>query len=437
MSKNKSLKIWFGLVGVVMSFAGMDLACSTVSALDSKAEVDVKIGTVLSLAVYTHGDHSAGINQVSLGTAVSGGDLVYNSLDLVVRTNVKNGYQLTLRDADKNAALVNTLDTGSILPLDATSKTADFPANHWGYTVGEYIGDGTEFYGVPVASGTPAVLASNNSLTPGDGETTVVTFATKIGSINAGRYEDTVVFTVSPELVPIIPGPEAFFELENMQDMTSAICAAVETPSANVTTPPEVVLKDARDNMTYTVRKLADGKCWMAQDLNYALSTNTPLNPETSDVPTSWTPNNNTQTATRGIWEDPGADTARSYTYDYSSTVYYNWYAATGGTTGSETTSGDAFGSVCPRGWTLPTKDEYVNLIDTYQPGTVYRLRVAPLHFNFTGNYNASSGSHESGGRIGTYWSRTVYSADRAYNFFFDDDARGDFTTKYFQSRRW
>lgn len=420
MSKNNSLKIWLGMTGIVMV---LTLTNAAALALDDKAEVEVKIGTVLSLAIYAHDDHSAGINQVSLGTAVSDGDLVYNSLDLVVRTNVKNGYQLTLRDTDENAALSNTLDDGLILPLDAASKVADFPVNHWGYTVGEYT-DNAEFYGIPVASDTPAVLASNNSLTPGDGETTVVTFATKIGGINAGRYEDAVVFTASPELTPAVPGPEAFFELENMQDMTSAICAAVETPSVSVTTSPEVILKDTRDNMTYRVRKLADGKCWMVQDLNYVLKTDKPLVPETSDVSTIWTPDNNTQMGAGKIWENPSANTARSYTYDYSNKVYYNWYAATGGTTNAETTSGDASGSVCPRGWTLPTKDEYINLIDTYRPGTVYRLRIAPLHFDFTGNYNASAGSYESGGRIGTYWSRTAYSADRSYNFFFDDDTR-------------
>ena len=36
-------------------------------------------------------------------------------------------------------------------------------------------------------------------------------------------------------------------------------------------------LYDIRDNNSYTVRKLADGNCWMTTNLNLSLSTNTPI----------------------------------------------------------------------------------------------------------------------------------------------------------------
>ena len=48
---------------------------------------------------------------------------------------------------------------------------------------------------------------------------------------------------------------------------------------------PEVTLKDARNvSHTYRVRKLADGNCWMADNLRLTLSTSTPLTSETSDI---------------------------------------------------------------------------------------------------------------------------------------------------------
>jgi hypothetical protein len=66
-----------------------------------------------------------------------------------------------------------------------------------------------------------------------------------------------------------------------MQEMTTAICATATTPNASATTyittytadktkVPQTTLRDTRDNKTYTVRKLADGHCWMTDDYKTA-----------------------------------------------------------------------------------------------------------------------------------------------------------------------
>ena len=49
-------------------------------------------------------------------------------------------------------------------------------------------------------------------------------------------------------------------------------------------------LKDTRDGKYYWVSKLADGKCWMTQNLDLDLSTSIALTPTTSDVSSNWTP---------------------------------------------------------------------------------------------------------------------------------------------------
>lgn len=615
-------------------------------------KVDVIVSSVLSLAVYPVGDHSVEADQVTLNP-IPGAGLATNMLDLVVRTNVATGYQLTIEDKDTSADLVNTTDANETIPtLSANTNTAGFPSNQWGYSVGAYDAGNSEFRGVPLL-GNPDVIAQSDNLLPGDGETTTVSFGVKVdSSVANGTYEDIVVFTASPKLVPstytltihyrnedgtegapdyvgtfaagasydvlspevagyypsqervtgnignenvektvtyskyhtatvkyvyednteaspdavqtgLKPGdPYSFtsptingyypsretvsgtiadqnvvetvtyskyysatvtfvdeagatlsptqtvsnlktgesynfnipsipgyytdetspitgtigssnftkavvykkyysatvtYVYENgttasetqtktnlktgdpysftvpaitgyyadtagpitgtiassnftktvtykpyrtmtitykdtagttikdsttqtnlktgdpysvlapaitgytanqatytgtvpandftvnmvytkdvsditgitkMQDMTTAICNATTTPTASATTVPEATLTDTRNSKAYKVRKLADGKCWMVQDLNYSLSTSKALTSADSDVSSSWTPNNNTQTSTGTTWETPSATTARSYTN--GTRTYYNWYLCHG-----------------------------------------------------------------------------------------------------------
>lgn len=89
----------------------------------------------------------------------------------------------------------------------------------------------------------------------------------------------------------------------------------------------------------------------------------------------------------------------------------------------SSTTSGNATGSVCPKGWTLPTKDNFVNLITTTYGITnssagSTKLRSSPLDFAYAGYY-FTSGSLYSETTSGVFWSRTAYDSSDAYNLFF------------------
>ena len=91
----------------------------------------------------------------------------------------------------------------------------------------------------------------------------------------------------------------------------------------------------------------------------------------------------------------------------------------------SSTTSGNATGSVCPKGWTLPTKDNFVNLITTTYGITSSsagstKLRSSPLDFAYTGYYNYTSGSLSSETTVGYFWSRTAYSSASAHYLSFN-----------------
>lgn len=63
-------------------------------------------------------------------------------------------------------------------------------------------------------------------------------------------------------------------------------------------------LKDERDNKDYLVRHLADGNCWMVQNLDLDLSTVSTLTPDDSDVSENWDPYASVNTKTTQLLAD-------------------------------------------------------------------------------------------------------------------------------------
>lgn len=83
------------------------------------------------------------------------------------------------------------------------------------------------------------------------------------------------------------------------------------------------------------------------------------------------------------------------------------------------TTSGNASGSVCPKGWTLPSSSEYGKLSaiiyglgsGTPSTGGFAKAQQAPLDFYLTGYYNYNnSGSISEEAYSAFYWSSTASS---------------------------
>lgn len=112
-------------------------------------------------------------------------------------------------------------------------------------------------------------------------------------------------------------------------------------------------LSDTRDSNTYVVRKLADGNCWMSQNLRLVGSRT--LTSANSDVTSNFT----LPASAGGVWAsstptETEIDTAHVY-YANNTTygAYYNYYTATAGTGTYSKTSGNATSSICPKGWRL------------------------------------------------------------------------------------
>ena len=234
-----------------------------------------------------------------------------------------------------------------------------------------------------------------------------------------------------------------FWTISNMQEMTTAICNSVYTPSNAVGSAVTLIstaagyknvhqsgtanvaqrtLRDVRDTNSYTVRKLADGNCWMTQNLKLVGNATvgyTDLTTTDSDVPaagfrlTASTAQDYTWCTTNSADCDNQSMVLNSGNDSYG--TYYNWYVATAGTGKYETSSGNASNSICPRGWRLPTSGssgEFQALYNKYSSSSA--MRGSPANFVLSGVRDGSSTSSQ--GSYGGYLSSTAYSPYNAYN---------------------
>ena len=259
-------------------------------------------------------------------------------------------------------------------------------------------------------------------------------------------------------------------DLEIMQHMTPEICASASEGDTKQ-------LIDWRDGKTYWVAKLADGNCWMTQNLELGLTSGESLTPELSDVSANWNPGATTftsaQEGVRGnsyyntvqswnlgkyVWKTPNSSSScspetnfsesacASYWQDASSMTpmttyrtdgvsvegdtydphylagnYYSWEAATAGTGHNYTSLGSqAPDSICPKGFELPPDtgdNSYDSLISVYNiDGTatgVETMKSAPLFFIGSGNV-APASRLDGAGRYARYWTSVATSSSFA-----------------------
>ena len=203
-----------------------------------------------------------------------------------------------------------------------------------------------------------------------------------------------------------------------MQTITSSSCPTTRTVAA-----------DARDNHTYWVQKMADGKCWMLTNLAYAgggtdthgdvrtLQNGSNDSARTYTAPKYYIPPNANPTTSP---TEPSASTnggATNPQYGYM----YNWCAAMGAQTSSGAcntnysgTAPDQSKSACPAGWRLPTggaSGEQKALYDA-QSGTAQGISgwLPQYAGNWDGNFSYQ-------GNAGSYWSGTKNSHFDSFYF--------------------
>lgn len=284
---------------------------------------------------------------------------------------------------------------------------------------------------------------------------------------------------VGPEHKISLDGSATAPKYYRMQDMTSEICQAATTMGGGA----QMQLIDDRINLDgekrlYWVAKLADGNCWMTQNLDLDLIAGHTYTHADTDL--GWSPNdfdaNATWTLTGGpstiAWDSEAgaftgwqnsttlpysADPSEKYYYTSNSTAndiqydslqdcinaghidcehysagnYYNWSTAIASNNSSSITSGNAPNSVCPAGWRLPRAlgNELADLLANYgaiqnTTSTSYAdngfniIRSEPLYWVRSGRLN-SRNILNIGGSEGIYLSDNAISGVRISVFVF------------------
>ena len=171
------------------------------------------------------------------------------------------------------------------------------------------------------------------------------------------------------------------------------------------------------NQVSYTVRKLADGNCWMTDNLKLTLSTSHSYEVGTFDGGTaSWTPNSGSGDAYNV------AINANTKANVNGGNWYYPWYAATAGQ-GTNTANPTISRSICPKGWRLPngsdnTAPSFQSIVDKYSATTPDKIKATPLSYTAVGLYGSGNPNYTS---YGYYWSANSYSSNSnfAYHLLF------------------
>ena len=373
---------------------------------NSTQELAAEVNPVISLSAPT--ELSFNINPTAAG--------VFDSKELKVNisTNAIKGYELYFSSEDEQTNMKHT--TPSITQSISSTFTGSLTSNNmqnntWGYSL-----NNTDFKSIPKKTEQVKLKDLNTYPTPSE-RTQSIYFGVKADTtLPSGTYEKNVIFTAIAHANP--PHPRGIFTISNMQQINPNVCKASTTPLATATQldtdgshhgdpnyVPTVTLTDTRDNNTYTVSKLADGKCWMTQNLRISGTT---ITPSDSNVTTNYT------IPASSISGFNSLDTSNAYVD--SDGGFYTWYTATAGTGTQDldTQGQNTTASICPKGWRLPTggdSGEFKTLYNNYNSSSV--LRSNPVNLTLSGlAYNSS---RRDQGSLGRYWSSTVYSDSSAY----------------------
>ena len=256
------------------------------------------------------------------------------------------------------------------------------------------------------------------------------------------------------------------------QSKVASVCSSLTTAptdgTANLTSVS--ALTDQRDNNTYAIAKLADGKCWMIENLRLdnsatltTTNTNKPLNDGTNvtikhnyadtdtyntlsasldPTTTAWCQSDSAScddqsmlftgnTTNRASYETGATMTNSASIYSYGN--YYNWYSATAGNgTYSTGTNVVVNGDLCPAGWHLPYGGSRTGAKGGNTIGGFYYLnyklnndtnvtnatasnliRGFPVNYLYSGYVDG--GSLYDRGTDGYYWSSTADTFNDAY----------------------
>ena len=259
-------------------------------------------------------------------------------------------------------------------------------------------GSSSNYYGYyAVVRESPTIETSSEVMTP-----------TRPGYVFWGWYKDAAgswknEFEVTPSIQSGTVYAKWLLDVGPIQNYTSAQCAA----QASTT---EVVATDSRggvDNV-YSLRYI-NGTCWMTTNLRVASGTQ--LTSVDSNLPDGTTYTIPSADLTSGNSYTEGRVHAGEASNGESATdtgYWYNYCAASAGQVCSQTQM-DATQDICPKGWSLPNKDQIDGL-----GGTTYLSAFAPV----TGGYYNDGTLNNAVN--GYWWSSTANASGSQYYLYYN-----------------
>lgn len=406
----------------------------------TSTEVEMRVSSVINITAPS----VANLN-CEAGATSSAAELCATTSNISVSTNNLAGYTLQM---NATADYPNDLTNPSITPaatiptLSGAYSSANFPTNYWGYTGGtdqSSVTGGydcsTNYCPILAYESTASNYAPNRTIryvnSPETASVTAITFAAKLDvSKPSGTYTTSVTYTAVANTIsdPISNGMD-------MQNIDSSICSV---------TPPYseshliYTVRDARDNTNYTVAKLADGNCWMTQNLELGeYGTPMELTSATSNVSPRYGYTLELPHENNSIY--------KGNSNHYGN--YYDWVTATAGS-GTTTAGENAQFDICPSGgWRLPyagsaptsADNEFYTLLNqnyittgTWVEATesfpahwegvnTSQFTDTPIFFAFSGYIN-SSGTPYYQSSVGRWWSATSLGPSYALDLYASTD---------------
>lgn len=434
---------------IIMSFSFTNIiptANTHAESFQSSEQLQFTLNPTISISIS---------GNLTIESLVPGDAKDSNIITVIASSNASAGYTLTSTVGTIGNTSNELRKGGTDTTNKFTNLTANVPAlndagfhdNEWGYSYA--------ICSTPECTNEPTWISGNTGSTLAgydgyDYNTTTSTSETithlttttsgsnaikyKIGAKSsatqlAGEYTNAINFVGIAN-----PNPTyiTLDEATYMQDSFSCTATKYGTVKS---------LIDNRDNQSYLVAKANDGNCWMIENLKIGKTLT-----ESGDSITLTPANSNVNDNYILNFSDIPADGKfHAYTVDeipYQNnsnewicrtdwdSCYYNWYTATAGAGTTAKTSGSVDTSICPAGWSLPSRSsgQFRALYNQYpsvaqmevdNPKETKNNSAGKIPgFLLSGLYN--TGGAYNLGFYGYYWSRTALSAQLAYLLYMD-----------------
>ena len=400
--------------------------------------ISVTVSGDLAIANLTPGDYKDSNN---ITVTASSNSIAGYSLSSTVGSSTNTSTELRKDGVD------TTNKFSSITTNKASLSNFDDSTNTWGYSYSTDSGttwQSGDITGTPATgyNGLPLYTSSNsikliNSTTSGSSSVLFKIGARTTTNQIAGEYTNVINFIGVAN-----PNPPIVY----MQNATLADCGKD--------------MVDSRDNTIYTTALLADGKCWMTENLALDPTTLT----QAQLYGTAEHPLTNASNTTLGYLKNGGGsspytaypvtkadntdyfdkpmvatsgtcysafcvnDPSSSNWQNTSVTqptingvtsivqgkigVYYNYCAASAGSYcySESSSSGNAMEDLCPAGWRMPTggsSGEFQNLYNQYSSGNPSQVAAFQIALNTPLSGNFASGTARGQGNYNNLWGST------------------------------